>query len=83
MTRLTSMNNIGKEIAKKLSSVGITSSEELHSVGYKRAFRKLKEAYPSVCLVHLYALFGAVNNIDYNQIPDNIKKELKDYYDNL
>lgn len=56
MAELTSMMNIGKEMAKKLASVGIVSQEELIQSGAEKAFLKLKERYPQVCLVHLYAL---------------------------
>lgn len=45
MSELTSMLNIGKEMAKKLTSVGIDSSEKLIQLGAKQTFLKLKEAY--------------------------------------
>ena len=48
MSELTSMMNIGKEMAKKLISVGIGSSEELIDAGAKEAFFKLKQKYPNV-----------------------------------
>ena len=38
MTELTSMMNIGKEMERKLTSVGIESSEKLIAVGAKEAF---------------------------------------------
>ena len=55
MAELISMMNIGKEMAKRLDSVGIGSAEELVRSGAEQAFLKLKERYPNVCLVHLYA----------------------------
>ncbi len=60
MSELTSMMNIGKEMAKKLTSVGIESSEKLIEAGAKDAFFRLKQKYPNVCLVHLYTLEGAL-----------------------
>ena len=48
MAELTSMMNIGKEMAKKLDSVGIGSAEELVRSGSEQAFLKLKERYPNV-----------------------------------
>ncbi len=68
MAELTSMMNIGKEMAKKLASVGIASQEELIQSGAEQAFLKLKERYPQVCLVHLYALEGAVCNVEFNSL---------------
>lgn len=81
MPELTSMKNIGKEMEKKLTTVGIDSSEELIRLGAKQAFLKLKEIYPKICLVHLYALEGAVENIEFNSLSENKKKELKEFSD--
>ena len=83
MPELTSMMNIGKEMAKKLTAVGIDTSEKLIETGSKHAFLKLKEAYPQVCLVHLYALEGATHNIEFNSLPEEKKKELKEFSDFL
>ena len=42
MAELTSMMNIGSEMAKKLTTVGIDSPEKLIETGSKQAFFKLK-----------------------------------------
>lgn len=83
MPELTEMRNIGREMARKLESVGIDSAEKLMEVGAKQAFFKLKEAYPNVCLVHLYALEGAVQDMGYDQLSEDTKKELKAFSDFL
>lgn len=83
MTELTSMMNIGKEMEKKLISVGIDSSEKLIEAGAKNAFLKLKTKYPDVCLVHLYALEGAIRNRAFNSLSEDQKKELKEFSDFL
>ena len=83
MTELTTMMNIGKEMDKKLCSVGIGSAEELVSSGAEQAFLKLKVRYPNICLVHLYALEGAVRNVEFNSLPEGRKKELKEFADFL
>ena len=59
------------------------SSEELLKTGSKQAFLKLKAQYPQVCLVHLYALEGAIQNIEFNCLSDNTKKDLKEFSDFL
>lgn len=81
MAELTSMMNIGKEMEKKLTAVGIDSSEKLTELGAKEAFSKLKEAYPQVCLVHLYTLEGAIHNIEFNCLSEDKKRELKEFSD--
>lgn len=83
MSELTSMMNIGKEMAKKLTSVGIDSAEKLMETGSKHAFLKLKEKYPQVCLVHLYTLEGAIHNMEFNHLSEDTKKELKEFSDFL
>ena len=83
MSELTSMMNIGKEMEKKLTSIGIDSPEKLIAVGSKQAFVKLKQAYPNVCLVHLYTLEGAICNTEYNCLSEEKKKELKEFSDFL
>lgn len=83
MSELTSLTNIGKEMASKLISVGIDTPEKLIESGSKEAFFKLKEKYPQVCLVHLYTLEGAVLNVEYNKLSETKKKELKEYSDKL
>lgn len=83
MAELTSMMNIGSEMAKKLTAVGIDSSEKLIETGSKQAFFKLKETYPSVCLVHLYALEGAICKTEFNSLSEDKKKELKEFSDFL
>lgn len=83
MAELTSMMNIGKEMERKLISVGIDSSGKLIETGSKQAFIKLKEAYPNVCLVHLYTLEGAIHNMEFNHLSEEKKKELKSFFISL
>lgn len=83
MSELTSMLNIGKEMENKLISVGIESSEQLIEIGAKDVFLKLKQKYPNVCLVHLYTLEGAIHDIEYYRLSEDMKKELKEFSNSL
>lgn len=83
MSELTSMLNIGKEMASKLKSVDITTAEELIELGAKEAFCRLKVKYPNVCLVHLYTLEGAIQNTEFNNLPEKTKASLKAFSDSL
>ncbi len=83
MPELTSMRNIGKEMARKLAAVGIDSPEKLAELGAKQAFFKVKTAFPNVCLVHLYALEGAIQNVEFNCLSEETKRELKEFSDCL
>lgn len=83
MSELKSMMNIGKEMEKKLITVGVDSPKRLIELGSKQAFLKLKTMYPNVCLVHLYVLEGAICNVEYNCLSGDKKKELKEFSDFL
>ena len=83
MAGLTSMKNIGKELERKLAAVGVDSPEALRELGAKHAFFKLKEVFPQVCLVHLYALEGAIRDTEFNSLPEDIKQDLKEFSDFL
>lgn len=83
MTDLTTLPNIGKEMADKLKSVDIDSAEKLLEIGSKEAFFRLKTKYPYVCLVHLYTLEGAVQHIEFNCLSEKTKADLKEYCDFL
>ena len=83
MAELTSLANIGSNIEKKLKSVDISTAEELIALGSKEAFARLKFRHPNVCLVHLYTLEGAVSGTPHNQLPEDVKQDLKTFSDGL
>ena len=83
MADLTTMLNIGKEMASKLKSVEIDTAEKLIEVGVKEAFFRLKMKYPQVCLVHLYTLEGAIQNLEFNCLSEATKVNLKKFSDSL
>lgn len=71
------MKNIGKEMERKLKTVGINTAEDFIKLGSKEAFFRLKLRYPEICTVHLYALEGAVENLEFNLLSEEIKQDLK------
>ncbi len=83
MAELTALKNIGSEMNKKLQIVGIGTAEELKQRGSKEAYFLLKAHYPNVCLVHLYALQGAIDGVAYHQLPEETKAELKKFADGI
>lgn len=83
MTELTSMANIGTEMARKLRAVGISTAEELTAAGSRQAFFQLKSLYPQVCLVHLYALEGAIQGVEFNSLSKEQKRDLREFSDCL
>ncbi len=83
MKDLTTLQNIGKEMANKLKSVEIDSAEKLIETGSEEAFLRLKAKYPQVCLVHLYTLEGAIQNVEFNRLSEQTKAKLKEFCDAL
>lgn len=81
--KLKEMINIGSELEKKLNKAEINSAEELIEIGSKEAFFRLKLIYPEVCLVHLYALQGAIDGTEYNMLSEEVKCDLKEYSDSF
>ena len=81
MAELSSLKNIGKEIERKLKTIGINSAEELKKIGSKDTWFRLKLKYPEICLVHLYTLEGAIRDIEYNQLSEETKREWKAFTD--
>ena len=79
MADLISLRNIGRNIERRLKAVGISTAEELKKVGSKEAFIRLKSHDPRVCVTYLYSLEGAVSDIDYNNLPEDVKQDLKDF----
>ena len=83
MSDLTTLPNIGKEIASKLKNVDVDSAQQLKAMGSKEAFLRLKIKYPQVCLVHLYTLEGAIQNVEFNCLSKETKAYLKEFSDSL
>ena len=71
------MKNIGSQSAGWLISVGINSSEELYEVGVVNAYLRVKQSYPDKVSPNLlYALQGAVLDLEWNKLPPDIKADL-------
>ncbi|MBI3240930.1 MAG: TfoX/Sxy family DNA transformation protein [Chloroflexi bacterium] len=57
--------------------MGIASAEDLHNVGVVEAYRRVKMAYPDqVTLNMLYALQGALMELHWKDVPQEVKTAL-------
>jgi len=83
MPRLSDMPNIGKELERQLNEVGINTPDQLIKLGSKEAFLRIKSMDSSACINRLYALEGAVLNIRWHYLPQDIKNDLKSFYASL
>lgn len=80
MGELVNLPNIGPAVEEQLNQVGIHSLEKLEETGSKQAWLMIKAIDDSACIHRLYSLEGAIRGIKKNQLPDDVKKDLKDFY---
>jgi DNA transformation protein and related proteins len=76
--RLSELKNLGAVTAERLAEVGIHTADDLETAGPVEAYRRVKERHPrETSLVLLYALQGALLGIHWNELPPNVKEQLK------
>jgi DNA transformation protein len=81
MNELTTLKNIGETMAQKCRAVGINDAETLIGIGAKEAYVRLKAQFPNTCLVHLYALEGAILDTAIEDLSEGVRQDLKQFAD--
>lgn len=72
------MKNIGPKSSQWLASIGIHTVEDVASLGVVETYKRVKKAYPDkVTLNMLWGLQAALLDIPWNELPSDIKEELK------
>ena len=80
MGELSKLPNIGKILEEQLTAAGIQTADQLRKVGSREAWLLLKAADPSACYNRLCALEGALRGIRWHDLPDEVKRDLKAFY---
>lgn len=80
MGELSKLPNIGKAVEEQLEQVGISTAEELKAVGAKDAWLRIQQIDESACIHRLMALEGAIQGVKKTLLPDETKKDLKEFY---
>lgn len=80
---LSRMPNIGRTLAEKLNTAGISTPEDLINTGSENAMIKIKTIDPGACINMLYALEGAIQGIRWHDLDDGRKLELKMFFNKL
>lgn len=76
------MKNMGPKSREWLASVGIHSLDDVAKLGVVETYRRVKAAYPEkVSLNLLYGLQAALLDLPWNELPPDIKEELKKQVD--
>jgi len=88
--KISSMRNLGPAVEKDLNAVGIFTPEQVAKLGAKKTFLKMLEGRlnsgrgAKCCnAAYLYAIFGAINDIDWREIPEIKKDEFKAFTQKL
>jgi DNA transformation protein len=72
------MKNMGPKSSQWLASVGIYSLDDVAGLGVVETYRRVKAAYPEkVTLNMLYGLQAALLDIPWNELPVDIKAQLR------
>lgn len=80
MGELSKLPNIGKTVEEQLMQVGIHTTAELKKLGSKAAWLKIKEIDESACINRLMALEGAIQGVKKTMLSDEVKADLKQFY---
>lgn len=80
MGELSKLPNIGKTVEQQLNQAGIVTEDDLKALGSKQAWLKIQETDESACIHRLLALEGAVRGVKKTELPEEIKAELKEFY---
>lgn len=80
MGELSKLPNIGKTVEEQLIQVGISSADELRRVGAKAAWLRIQEIDESACIHRLLALEGAIQGVKKTMLSDEVKADLKEFY---
>jgi hypothetical protein len=72
------MKNMGPKSTEWLASVGIHTLDDVAEIGVVESYLRVKAAYPDkVSLNLLYGLQAALLDLPWNELPPDIKAELK------
>ena len=77
------MRNMGPKSSEWLASVGVHTLDDVVNLGVVDTYKRVKAAYPEkVSLNLLYGLQAALLYLPWNELPPDIKEELKQQVEN-
>lgn len=72
------MKNMGPKSTAWLASIGVHTLDDVAALGVVETYRRVKAVYPEkVSLNLLYGLQAALLDIPWNELPQDIKEQLK------
>lgn len=80
--KISEMRNLGPAVEKDLNAVGIYHAHQVMKLGPEKSFLKmlegrLKTGRSAKCCnaLYLYSFYGAVNDVDWRDVPSKKKAE--------
>lgn len=83
MGELANLPNLGPDTERLLNAVGINTAGQLKKEGAKNAWLKILAIDSSACIQRLYSLQGAIMGIKNKAMSEDVKKELKGFYNGI
>lgn len=80
MGQLLKLPNIGKVVEEQLIQVGISTIDQLKYIGSREAWLRIQKIDESACINRLPALEGAIQNVNKKMLSDEVKNDLKEFY---
>lgn len=72
------MKNLGPKSTEWLASIGVHTLDDVAQLGVVETYQRVKAAYPDkVSLNLLYGLQAALLDIRWDELPPDIKSDLK------
>ena len=76
MAPIESLRNLGPKSAQWLAAIDVYTYDDLQKLGPVTAYRLLQSAGYKVSLNLLYAMYGALEDLAWNQLPQTTKDDL-------
>ena len=74
---ISELNNLGPRSREWLNAIGIFTLSDLESIGAVEIYRQLRELDYPVTLNLVYGIQGAIMNCPWNQLPPEIRDDLR------
>lgn len=82
-TPITDLLNLGEVCHEWLARVGIHTKGDLENVGIVRAYAMVRETEPRASIVLLWAMFGALHDMRFDEVLGQIREQLRAELENL
>jgi hypothetical protein len=86
LRKISEMRNLGPAVEKDLIGVGITTAQQVIDLGAEETFvrmllgrQKIGRSDKCCNALYLYAIHGAIKDIDWRELPEKLKQQFKDF----